>query len=74
MNDSLRIIIYGVYVFLFMCELIKKKTHTHTPPYLICQKKQLPTVLFCGALFAIPVTGKAPASLSDFYEHSCWDY
>lgn len=55
----------------FMCD---KHTHTHSPIQSVGQRRQLPTMLFHHALFAITVTGRALASLSDFYEHTCRDY
>lgn len=65
----------------FMCVLavecvvyICTHTHTHSPIQSVWQRRQLPTMLFLHALFAITVTGRALASLSDFYEHTCRDY
>lgn len=48
--------------------------HTHSSIEGVWQRRQLPTVLFLHALFAITVISRATASLSDFYEHTCEDY
>lgn len=76
-NDSPQTLVYRCAV---MCALpvecvaeIYARTH-HPPIHSVWQRRQLPATIFYHALFAITVTGRALASLSDFYEHTCRDY